>query len=269
MTDDAPAPLFANILCAVDGTRASTAAVRMAACLAGPGGSLTLLAVTAASGSGVQATAAIGPARVARVLARAKRIADHAGVPATTVVDPGHPPVKVILARAQRYDLLALGAPATSWFGGMLVGGVASATLRAFTTPTLFVRASFKGPLRGRRVMVASDGLDGSDQIVALAGKLAVDQEAPVTLVHALGPESRMHPHRIQSQVKALSALAVTESLIVPGRAAPVILSAVRSTGAAIVVIGSRRLGGLQAFNSVSRRITHDSCSALVLPPAK
>jgi nucleotide-binding universal stress UspA family protein len=48
-----------------------------------------------------------------------------------------------------------------------------------------------------------------------------------------------------------------------------VILSAVRSTGAAIVVIGSRRLGGLQAFNSVSRRITHDSCSALVLPPPK
>jgi nucleotide-binding universal stress UspA family protein len=34
------------------------------------------------------------------------------------------------------------------------------------------------------------------------------------------------------------------------------------------VVIGSRRLGGLHAFNSVSRRVTHDSCSVLALPPA-
>src|ERR1700690_3072097 len=100
MTDNATKPLFANILCAVDWTRASTAAVRMAACLAGPSGSLTLLAVTAASGAGLQATAGIGPARVARVLARARRIADDAGVPASTVVDPRRPPVKVILERA-------------------------------------------------------------------------------------------------------------------------------------------------------------------------
>ena len=262
-------PLFANILCAVDGTRASTAAVRMAACLAGPHGSLTLLSVTAASGTGLQATAAIGPARVARVLARAKRIADDAGVPATTVVDPGHPPVKIILERASDYDLLALGGPATSWFGGMLTGGVAFRTLRRFTTPTLFVRAAFRPPLRGRPILVASDGLDGSDQIVAMAGALALDQHSPVTLVHALGSESKMHPHRIESQLKSLAAVAPAKPLIVPGHAVPVILAAVKSTSAAIVVIGSRQLGGLQAFSSVSRRITHDSCSVLALPPPK
>jgi nucleotide-binding universal stress UspA family protein len=241
----------------------------MAACLAGPEGSLTLLSVTAAAGAGVHATAAIGPARVARVLARAKRIADDAGVPAVTVIDPGHPPVKVILERAADFDLLALGGPATSWFGGMLVGGVASVALAHFTTPTLFVRASFRPPLRGRRVLVASDGLDGSDEIVAMAASLALDQDAPITLVHALGPESRMHPHRIQAQVASLSKLDSSDALIVPGHAAPVILSAVRSTGAAIAVIGSRRLGGLQAFNSVSRRVAHDSCSVLALPPPR
>jgi nucleotide-binding universal stress UspA family protein len=269
MTGPARAPLFANILCAVDGTRASTAAVRMAACLAGPEGSLALLSVTAAAGVGVRATAAIAPARVKRVLDRAKRIADAAGVPATTVIDPGHPPVKVILERAAGFDLLALGGPATSWFGGMLVGGVASEALRHFTTPTLFVRASFKPPLHGRRIIVASDGLEGSDEIVAMAASLALDQHAPITLVHALGPESRMHPHRIQAQVASLSKLDSSDSLIVPGHAVPVILAAVRSTGATIVVIGSRRLGGLQAFNSVSRRVTHDSCSVLALPPSR
>jgi nucleotide-binding universal stress UspA family protein len=119
--------------------------------------------------------------------------------------------------------------------------------------------------------MVASDGLDGSDRIVELAGALARDQHAAVTLVHALGSESRMHPHRIAAQVDALerSGVGVRRPLIEPGRAVPVILAAVKSTKAAIVVIGSRRLGGLQAFNSVSRRITHDSCSVLVLPPLR
>jgi nucleotide-binding universal stress UspA family protein len=261
-----PSPLFANILCAVDGTRASTAAVRMATCLAGPSGSLTLLAVTAAGGSGLLATAAIGPARVDSVLDRAKRIADAAGVPATTVIDPGYPPVEIILRRAADHDLLALGGPATSWLGGMLIGGVASEALGRFTTPALFVRASFTGKLAGREILVASDGEDGSDEIVELAGALAADQHAGVALVHALGAESRMHPHRIEAQVKALARFGAGEPMIVPGRAAPVILAAVKSTKAAIVVIGSRRLGGLQAFSSVSRRIAHDSCSVLVLP---
>src|ERR1035441_7316022 len=230
MTD---APLFANILCGIDGTRASTAAVRMATCLAGPEGHLTLLAVTAVAGAGVHATAAIGPSRVRRVLDRAKRIADAAGE-AGRVACADH-------------DLLALGAPATSWLGGMLIGGVADVTLSRFTTPTLFVRASFAPPLRGREIMVASDGLDGSDRIVELAGALARDQHAAVTLVHALGSESRMHPHRIAAQVDVLerSGVGVRRPLIEPGRAVPVILAAVKSTKAAIVVIGSRRLGGL------------------------
>ena len=66
-SDENPAPAvstaaFANILCAVDGTHASTVAVRMAVCLAGTDGHLTLLAVTAESGFGSCATANISPA---------------------------------------------------------------------------------------------------------------------------------------------------------------------------------------------------------------
>jgi nucleotide-binding universal stress UspA family protein len=153
--------VFTNILCAVDGTRSSTAAVRLAACLAGPDGHLTLLAVTAASGYGPYATAAIDPSRVKDVLDRAKRVADDAGVQSTTVVDPGGPPVKVILERASHHDLLAIGAPVTSWLGGMLIGGVAVAALSQFTTPMLVARRSFTGSLRGRRILVASDGPGG------------------------------------------------------------------------------------------------------------
>src|SRR5271165_2774962 len=79
--------LFTNILCAVDGTRTSTAAVKMAALLAGPDGHLTLLAVTAVSGYGAHATAAISPGRADALLSSAKRVADVAGVPSSTIVD--------------------------------------------------------------------------------------------------------------------------------------------------------------------------------------
>lgn len=264
--------VFRNVLCAVDGTRASRAAVETAASLAGPDGHLTLLAVTAVSGSGAYSTAAISPARADRVLSQAKRIADDAGVPSSTVVDQDGPPVEVILRRAADHDLVAIGAPASSWLGGMLTGGAAATALSRFTTPMLVTRRSFAGSLRGRQILIASDGEEGSDQIVDLAGRLGRDQDAQVTLVNALGAESKMNPRTIQAQARALQ-LALPdagEPHIEPGRAWDVILEAAEQADAALVVIGSRRLGGLHAFGSVSRRVVHDApCSVLVIPPCQ
>ena len=273
--DDSAAPgstsVFTNILCAVDGTQTSTAAVEMAASLAGPDGHLTLLAVTAVSGSGAYTTAAISPGRVDLVLSNAKRIADHAGVPSSTVVDPGGPPIEVILGRASDHDLLAIGAPATSWLGGVLTGGVATAALSQFTTPMLVAR-SFTGSLKGRQILVASDGEEGSGHIVDLAGRLGQSQGAQVTLVNALGAESKLNPRTIQAQARALQ-LALPnagEPCIEPGKAWDVILDAAKHTKASLVVIGSRRLHGLHAFGSVSRRVVHDAhCSVLVIPPGQ
>ncbi|MGA2319208.1 MAG: universal stress protein [Solirubrobacteraceae bacterium] len=263
-------PVFRDILCAVAGTRASTAAVRLAASLAGQGGHLTLLAVTAESGSGDYASAAISPSRVKRVLEHAERIAEEAGVASTTAVDPAGPPVKVILERATAHDLLAIGAPATSWLAGMLVGGVAAAALSQFTTPMLVVRPSSGASLRGRRILVASDGQEGSDRVVELAGRLGLSQGASVTLLHALGRESAARPHRIQSQAKTLKLILgdACEALVEPGAATDVLLEVAKRSKAAMVVMGSRRLGGLRAIGSVSRRAVHEApCSVLLLPP--
>ncbi len=262
--------VFTDILCGVDGTRTSTAAVRMAAELAGPGGHLTLLAVTAVSGSGVYAGAAIAPKRADLVLRNAKRVADRAGVRSTTVIDPGSPPVEVILARASAHDLFAIGAPATSWLGGMLIGGVATVALSHFTTPMLVARRSAAGSLRGREILVASDGEEGSARIVELAGKLAASHGTRVTLVNAIGAESKMNPRAIQAQARVLEQLApdAGEPLVEPGKAVEVILNAAEASNAALLVIGSRRLAGLHAFGSVSRRVVHDApCSVLVVPP--
>jgi len=270
LTAPDPARVFTNILCAVDGTRTSTAAVRLATSLAGPDGHLTLLAVTATAGAGLHATAVISPSRAKQVLSRAQRIPEDAGVAATTVLDPGGPPVKVILERASHHDLLAIGAPATSWLGGMLVGGVTAAALSQFTTPMLVVRRPFISSLEGRRILVASDGQEGSDRIVELAGRLALGQQAQVTLVHALGPESQMHPRRLQAQAGTLQGMLpdAGEALIEPGKPGDVILAAVKNTKAVMVVLGSRRLAGLRALGSISRRLAHDApCSVLLLPP--
>lgn len=273
---------FSNALCAVDGTWGSMAALRLAGLLVGPAGHLTALAATAAVGEGPHARAAISPARAERIVSRARRVAEEDGVPCDTVVDPGGPPVDVILGRAAGYDLLAIGAPANSWLGGMLVGSVSSSlggtlvggvtapALSRFTTPMLVVRRTFAGPLRGHQILVASDGEEGSDRIVEIAGRLARARGAKVTLVNALVAESKMNPRAIQSQARALAEISpdAGDPLIEPGKAWDVILGAVERTDAALLVIGSRRLHGLRALGSVSRRAAHDApCSVLVIPP--
>ena len=85
------------------------------------------------------------------------------------------------------------------------------------------------------------------------------------------GVESKTNARTIQAQAHALQ-LAVPdagEPLIEPGKPWDVILDAAEQTKAALVVIGSRRLSGLRAFGSVSRRVVHDApCSVLVVPPS-
>lgn len=283
-TVSAPHTVFADILCAVDGTRRSYIAVEQAAALAGPTGQLTLLAVTAVTGSGTHKFAAIGSARAKRVLERATRIAENAGVSSTEVVDPGSPPSTVILQAAAQHDLLALGTPAMSWLGGVLVGAVGRATglggalvgavgpetLQSFTTPLLMARPTPKGLPFAHRILVASDALDGSDHVVELVGRLAHEREASVILLHADGEDSGARPSRIQAQAQALESA-------VPGRSATMversgardaIVEAAGSQGASLIVMGSRRRGGLRALGSVSRRVVREApCSVLLIPP--
>jgi nucleotide-binding universal stress UspA family protein len=262
--------VFSDVLCAVDGTERSYTAVEQAATLAGPAGQLTLLAVTAVAGSGKYKSAAISSERAERVLARAKRIAEKAGVRSTEVMDPGGPPSAVILRTADQRDLLALGAPAMSVLGGMFVGGVAFETLDSFAIPMLMARAAPKGLRFARRILVASDALDGSDQVVELTGRLAREQEASVILLHAAGVDSKGRPSRIKAQAHALESVlpASSEAIVERGRARDTIVEIAGSAGVSLVVMGSRRRGALHALGSVSRRVVHDApCSVLLVPP--
>jgi nucleotide-binding universal stress UspA family protein len=271
------APSFANILCAVDGKEGGFIAVEQAAALAGPQGHLTFLMVTSYRSGGKHRGAAIGPLRGAEILKRAEDIARKAGVPYTSEVEPGGPPAKVILDWSERYDLLAIGAPASSWPAKMLSVGVGDTALGGFSNALLVARPLEPERRFADRIVVASDGQQGSRSVIDLAAQLA-RAASKVTLVHALGRESPMkrdraaeQEHVLEEQERALArplASGATELLVKPGRAGAAIVSAASAAGASLVVMGSRRLEGLRAMGSVSRRVVHQArCSVLLVPP--
>ena len=191
-------------------------------------------------------------------------------MPSTLVVDPASPPSQVILERAAQHDLLAMGAPAMSWLGGMLIGGVTVAALGSFATPLLTARSIPAGQDFARSIVVASDGLDGSDHLVDIALRLAQAKGTHVTLVHAIEVGARAQSDRIDEQARRLERTfdGRSEIRVQLGSARRVIVEAAKSSKASLVVMGSRRLDGLRALGSVSRRVVHEAhCSVLLLPP--
>jgi nucleotide-binding universal stress UspA family protein len=263
---------FADVLCAVDGTDASLAAVEQAGLMAGPDGRLTLLAVTSFEAESAFRSPAIGPLHAKHILDSAVLVANEAGVECQIEVDPAGPPSHVVLDWAAERDLLAMGAPTTSWFGALFAGGVAEAAESLFSTPLLVARPTPAGPRSHRSILVASDGLDGSDELVELAGRLAKDEGASMILLHAIGLESKARRSRVEKQAELLELTSpgMSELRFERGGARTVIPETASAMGASLVVMSSRRLQGLRAIGSVSRRVVHHGdFSVLLVPPER
>lgn len=265
------APMFADVLCALDGTPDSFTAVEQAAELAGPDGRLTLLEVTSFDHDGSSRPPAIGPLQAKGVVDRGIQIAKDAGVSSTVEVDPGSPPSRVVLDWASQRDLLALGAPSTSWFGGMFTGHVAVTAEGSLAMPMLVARTAPTGQQFARRLLVASDGLAGSDELVDFAGRVARARGASVVLLHAtagFGAKARRRTVEEQADRLRLALDGASELKLEAGSARTVVVEATSAVGASLVVMGSRRLKGLRAIGSVSRRVVHQGhCSVLLVPP--
>ncbi len=267
-----PSGTFASALCAVDGTDQSIAAIGHAGALVGPGGHLTLLLCTAFRRESGLRSPEVGAAQASEIVSRAEGAAAAAGVSASVEVDPGGPPTELILRRTPGHGLLALGAPATAtWLGAMFRESITAAAEENLAAPLLVSRLSpsWSGG-SPRSVLVASDGLEDSDGLVQLAGQLARAHGAEPALVHVLGAESRMHPHRIQRQAEQLGSLTGTRSELVVESGTPreVIVTAAQELDAGLIVMSSRRLAGLRTVGSVSRPVVaHAHCSVLLVPP--
>ncbi len=262
------APVFSRALCAVDGKDGGYAAVRQAATLAGPGGALTLLLVTSFRDQTGRLAPAINATDAHEIVKRAEAIALEAGVSAKIEVDPAFPPADVVLDWTEGHDLLAIGAPASSWLGGMFIAGVADSAHQSLPIPVLTARPAQTEDLWDH-VLIASDGLEDSAMPLALGGQLAAARSSRVTLLHAVG-------HRDPGEGPLLAQLAqlrdcgVAEPDLVlrHGRAHEVIVDVAERLGASLVVIGSRRRSGPRLLGSVSRHVIHEAgCSVLTVPP--
>jgi nucleotide-binding universal stress UspA family protein len=262
--------ILADVLCGVDGTRSAYEAVRQAAALTGPDGHLMLLAVTVVRGSGEFETALLAPAQARRALDHARRLAREAGVSSSRELDPGGPAVEVVLTRARRHALLALGALSMSRLAHICVGGVATAAAHALPSSLLIARRPPAGRRFGDRIMIASDALKHSDGLVDFAVELARERQASLVLFHAARAQSVSHPTRITAQADLIRrALGDRSTLRVDsGRAHRAIVQAAAQEGVSLVVLSSRRLHGARALGSVSERVVHGaSCSVLVVRP--
>jgi nucleotide-binding universal stress UspA family protein len=260
---------FADVLCAVDGSRGSLAAVRQAALLIGADGCLTLLAAAAVEGSDRLRGAALDPERIERVLALAAQLARQAGARCTRIADSSASPAKTILSQAAGHDLLSMGAPAMSWIGELFLGGIVSSALRSLPAPLLLARpAPLEQPF-GRRIVVASDANEGSDRLVEIGAALARRLGGGAMLVHAVGVESKARPPRIERQVHTLEATLADacEVHVEAGAAKDVIVRIASSAQASLIVVGARRADASHVLGSVSERVAHDApCSVLVIP---
>lgn len=261
---------LSDVICGVDGTKVAYEAVRQAAWLTGPSGHLTLLAVTAVAGTGSYRTAAIAPARAQRALAAAHRLATEAGVQADVALDERSPVTDVLLEHAAAHGLLAIGPPPMPRIAHLLLGGTATSAAHLLPSSVLLARRPPARASFGHDILVASDALDRSTELVEFAVALALARDATLTFVHAVDGAGTRHPTRVAAQLDY-----VTQKLgerarirIEPRHARDLIVETAELERCSLLVVGSRRAGGLRSVGSVSERVVHDGpCSVLVIRP--
>jgi nucleotide-binding universal stress UspA family protein len=212
----------------------------------------------------------VAPARAARTLEYACGLAREIGVRAQIEVESRGPARKVLLERAREHTLLAVGAPSMSRFAHLLIGGVASTAAHLLPSSLLVARRPPAGSAFAGRIIVASDALESSDGLVGFAIALASERKASLQILHAAGAEREFQPTRIARQAESVAAALGERARmsVVPGHAHDVIVETASRERASLLVLSSRRLGGLRALGSVSERVVHDApCSVLVVRP--
>jgi nucleotide-binding universal stress UspA family protein len=267
-TDISPVsgPVFASILCGVDGSRPSLEAARQAAVLAGSDAALIYTALTWEQGTGATAVATLSHKRADAALADARDVARERGAAPEIVGHDAQHPAERLAELAGDHDLLVVGIHGHSRAGGILIGSTATALLHRSPVPLLVARAPAGDIAFPERILVANDGSELAHAAATVAAQLAVRHGATVGLVsaydHGETPKSL-------SDVAAIVRMTTGAEPVRFGTSGPphhVVTAAAREFGATLIVTGSRGLSGVTAVRSASERIAHAaSCSVLVL----
>ena len=127
---------FKSILCGVEGNPASTIAARASIALQTPETSLRFVAVDASFELRPEYT----KESLEAAMAEAMKLAEEAGVTATSDMPAGKYASKVLLAEAQNHDLLVVGTHNQSRVSGIVLGSTASETVHETERPLLIAR---------------------------------------------------------------------------------------------------------------------------------
>ena len=227
--------VFTRILCGVDGTPESLVAVRQAARLQAPEGTLQLVAVANFAKAAQAGAAATRAAQLLEQEAEAALVEARALAPAAddTILDGDPAMVLIRRAEAEQATLVAVGSHGRSRAAGLILGTVAARMLRDAPCSVLIARAA---PLPEAWPQSVVAGVDGSaESAAALGGARSIADRFGATLdVLEEAP----------SAVEALTAA---------------------SDGADLVVLGSRGLHGLKSLGSVSERVAHRARSSVLV----
>jgi nucleotide-binding universal stress UspA family protein len=266
--DASPAPrVFGDVLCAIDGSRGSAAAIRQALDLAGVSGLVEFLCVTDVRGVGANRVASVGSHRAELALAGAKALARDHGVRCETTLVHGPAPVDEILERQSRHDLLVVGSHRGSRPAGIMTGSTATFLTHRTHGPLLVARELPTLEPFPRRMLVATEAVDAHDPVVDTATRLAVEHGSRLDVVHAAKAGA---DHRPLAELAADVYLRTGHEPIVtsePGEPLALIVRTARSCSADLLVLGHGGRAGPSAIGSISERVVHGApCSVLLLP---
>jgi nucleotide-binding universal stress UspA family protein len=263
-------PPFSDVLCAVNGSRDSTEAVRQAIALGGPSAELGFVAISHQAGVGLSAQADLGEQRARLALEEAAWHARQAGIDASTELRHGARASEQLLTQSADHDLLAIGSHGGSRLGGMMLGSTATQIAHQTQVPLLIARRGAGEDDFPREILLASDGSPGSWAAARTATRLALARGSELRILFV--PDG--HPERYRELFKQVTAIERLTGVApafadLPGDPAARIVETARSRRSSLIVVGKRGLRGIKALGSVSERVVHRApCSVLVVPPA-
>jgi nucleotide-binding universal stress UspA family protein len=252
-----PASLFDRVVVGIDGSEAGFAAIRQAARLVAPDGSLEVFAAVRFAEA---ALAGWSAAHAADMLERdtdavIRKGMEIAGPRASSELVDGQP-LRAFLGELGRKQatLAVVGAHSHSRFAEIVLGGVAAGLLHDARCSVLIARPPLAEALFPRTLVAGSDGSPEAGAAVEVAQLLARRFAAPLTVVTALdGKDVDLERARLQTPIETTAEH-------------PVDALVHASTTADILVVGSRGLHGPMALGSVSERVAHQArCSVLVV----
>jgi nucleotide-binding universal stress UspA family protein len=196
--------------------------------------------------------------------------AEHPGVEVREIQHP-ESPVDALLDVGRDAELVVLGSRGLGGFAGLLLGSTPTHVVPYSSCPVVVVRpeAPEAGPHAGK-VVLAFDGSPASMAAAAFAVEHAASTGRALVVLHATRGEPDEEVLARVAGVAAARPEVAVEQRTVTGRPAAAVVE--QGAGAALLVLGSRGLGGFRGLllGSVSQQvIAHASGAVAVVRAAE